>query len=183
LLTIGASDPDPPAPAEDEGSDERPTKSSGELRVSSLFRVSSDLIKRGGANMSAVTVTAPLRRRGLRRRLTAALVVAALGPVIAVSVVAVALIFSSVEQGIQFEAVRGLQVARGLFLQQVQEVAAGAGRLGDDLPLRETLVMLGKLSGRIGHIVRIHAGADLAEIGVVARLHLTDAVVSWVKRH
>ncbi len=50
-----------------------------------------------------------------------ALIVAALGPVIAVSFVAVALIFSSVEQGIKFEAERGLQVARGLFL------AAGAG--------------------------------------------------------
>ena len=43
-----------------------------------------------------------------------------------------ALIFSSVEQGIEFEAVRGLQVARSLFLQQVQEVAAGAAALGDD---------------------------------------------------
>jgi two-component system NtrC family sensor kinase len=55
--------------------------------------------------------------------------------VIAVSVVAVALIFSSVEQGIQFEAERGLQVARGLFLQQVQEVAAGATALGADQTL------------------------------------------------
>ena len=78
---------------------------------------------------------ASLRRRGLRRRMSAALIVAALGPVIAVSVVAVALIFSSVEQGIEFEAVRGLQVARGLFLQQVQQLAAGAAALGDDAVL------------------------------------------------
>ena len=42
------------------------------------------------------------------------------------------LIFSSVEQGIEFEAVRGLQVARGLFLQQVQQLATGAAALGDD---------------------------------------------------
>ena len=41
-----------------------------------------------------------------------------------------ALIFSSVEQGIEFEAMRGLQVARGLFLQQVQQLAAGAAALG-----------------------------------------------------
>ena len=75
---------------------------------------------------------ASLRRRGLRRRMSAALIVAALGPVLAVSVVAVMLIFSSVEQGIEFEAVRGLQVARGLFLQQVQQLAAGAAALGDD---------------------------------------------------
>ncbi len=74
---------------------------------------------------------------------------------IAVSVVAVALIFSSVEQGIEFEAVRGLQVARGLFLQQVQEVAAGASALGDDPELlarraprrrREVRARLGELS-------------------------------------
>ncbi|HMC95432.1 MAG TPA: HAMP domain-containing protein, partial [Polyangia bacterium] len=83
----------------------------------------------------------PLHRRGLRRRLSVALIVAALGPVIAVSVVAVALIFSSVEQGIQFEAERGLQVARGLFLQQVQEVAAGAAALGADQVLLRALTV------------------------------------------
>ena len=69
----------------------------------------------------------PVGREG-----TAALIVAALGPVLAVSLVAIALIFSSVEQGIEFEAQRGLQVARGLFLQQVQRIAAGAGTLGQD---------------------------------------------------
>ena len=62
-------------------------------------------------------------------------IVAALGPVIAVSVVAVVLIFSSIEQGVEFEAVRGLQVARGLFLQQVQQLAARAADLGDDSAL------------------------------------------------
>ena len=73
-------------------------------------------------------VSAVMRRHGLRRRLSAVLIIAALGPVIAVSAVAVLLIFSSVEQGIEFEAVRGLQVARGLFLQQVQQLAGGRGR-------------------------------------------------------
>ncbi len=85
-----------------------------------------------GASGFALPAALPLHRRGLRRRLSVALIVAALGPVIAVSVVAVALIFSSVEQGIKFEAERGLQVARGLFLQQVQEVAADASALGAD---------------------------------------------------
>jgi hypothetical protein len=87
---------------------------------------------RGSSNWTLQTVAQPLHRQGLRRRLRVALIVAALGPVIAVSVVAVALIFSSVEQGIKFEAERGLQVARGLFLGQVQEVAAGAAALGAD---------------------------------------------------
>ena len=48
------------------------------------------------------------------------------GRCIAVSVVAVLLIFSSVEQGIEFEAVRGLQVARGLFLGRCSRSRRGA---------------------------------------------------------
>src|SRR5207245_2779357 len=92
---------------------------------------------------------APLRRRGLRRRLSAVLIAATLGPVIAVSVVAVVLIFSSVEQGIEFEAVRGLQVARSLFLKEVQEVSsrAAARRVGRAaLPLADpALRLLGAL--------------------------------------
>jgi signal transduction histidine kinase len=105
--------------------------SSGNLRASQFYRPG-EWLGRGSSAWSLPAATAPLRRRGLRRRLTAALIVAALGPVIAVSVVAVLLIFSSVEHGIEFEAVRGLQVARGLFLQQVQGLAAGAAALGDD---------------------------------------------------
>ena len=104
--------------------------SSGNLRQSSIFRAAEWLGR--GASVWSLPVSAVMRRRGLRRRLAAVLIVAALGPVIAVSVVAVALIFSSVEQGIRFEAERGLQVARGLFLQQVQQLAAGAAALGDD---------------------------------------------------
>jgi signal transduction histidine kinase len=105
--------------------------SSGNLRASQLYRPG-EWLGRGSSAWALPVASAPLRRRGLRRRLTAALIVAALGPVIAVSVVAVLLIFSSVEHGIEFEAVRGLQVARGLFLQQVQQLAAGAAALGDD---------------------------------------------------
>jgi signal transduction histidine kinase/HAMP domain-containing protein len=116
-------------------------RSSGEVRASSLYRVSA-IFDRGkrlsgpGASFSAI---APLRRRGLRRRLTVALAFAALGPVIAVSLVAIMLIFSSVEQGIEFEAVRGLQVARGLLLQQVQRIAAGAAGVGQDAALLRAL--------------------------------------------
>jgi len=107
--------------------------SSGNLRQSSIFRAAEWLGR--GASVWSLPVSAVMRRHGLRRRLSAVLIIAALGPVIAVSVVAVALIFSSVEQGIEFEAVRGLQVARGLFLQQVQTLAAGAAELGDDVGL------------------------------------------------
>ncbi len=107
--------------------------SSGNLRQSSIFRAAEWLGR--GASVWSLPVSAVMRRHGLRRRLTAVLIIAALGPVIAVSVVAVALIFSSVEQGIKFEAERGLQVARGLFLQQVQHLAAGAAELGDDVAL------------------------------------------------
>jgi two-component system, NtrC family, sensor kinase len=107
--------------------------SSGNMRHSSIFRAAEWLGR--GASVWSLPVSAVMRRHGLRRRLSAVLIIAALGPVIAVSVVAVALIFSSVEQGIEFEAVRGLQVARGLFLQQVQHLAAGAAELGDDVGL------------------------------------------------
>ncbi|HXU05287.1 MAG TPA: ATP-binding protein [Polyangia bacterium] len=111
----------------------RMKSSSGSLRQSSIFRAAEWLGR--GASVWSLPVSAALRRHGLRRRLSAVLIIAALGPVIAVSAVAVLLIFSSVEQGIEFEAVRGLQVARGLFLQQVQQLAAGAAALGDDAPL------------------------------------------------
>ncbi len=104
--------------------------SSGNLRASQFYRPGEWLGR--AASSGWALPAAALRRRGLRRRVSAALIVAALGPVLAVSVVAVLLIFSSVEQGIEFEAVRGLQVARGLFLQQVQQLAAGAAALGDD---------------------------------------------------
>jgi signal transduction histidine kinase len=106
---------------------------SGNMGASAIYRPP-EWLGRGASGWSLPT-SLPLHRRGLRRRLSVALIVAALGPVIAVSAVAVALIFSSVEQGIQFEAERGLQVARGLFLQQVQEVAAGATALGADQAL------------------------------------------------
>jgi two-component system NtrC family sensor kinase len=116
-------------------------RASDSVRASNIYRLSSLFDAKGrrsgpGASYSTV---APLRRRGLRRRVTAALVVAALGPVIAVSLVAIALIFSSVEQGIEFEAVRGLQVARGLFLQQVQRIAANAAVVGEDPALLRAL--------------------------------------------
>jgi signal transduction histidine kinase/HAMP domain-containing protein len=107
--------------------------SSGNLRTSQFYRPGEWLGR--GSSAWALPATSPMRRRGLRRRLTAALIVAALGPVLAVSAVAVLLIFSSVEQGIEFEAVRGLQVARGLFLQQVQQLATSAAALGDDAAL------------------------------------------------
>jgi signal transduction histidine kinase len=122
------------------GSPEPRGRSSSEVNASSLYRLSGifDPRRRSGPGASFSAV-APLRRRGLRRRVTVALVVAALGPVLAVSLVAIALIFSSVEQGIEFEAQRGLQVARGLFLQQVQRIATGAGALGQDAPLLRAL--------------------------------------------
>src|SRR4029079_18327265 len=107
----------------------------------------------GGVRSSlnqTVAGMAPLRRRGLRRRLSAILIAATLGPVIAVSVVAVVLIFSSVEQGIEFETVRGLQVARSLFLQEVQEVSSRAATIGDDPELlRAVAVAHHKICERI----------------------------------
>ncbi|HXJ22180.1 MAG TPA: ATP-binding protein [Polyangia bacterium] len=104
--------------------------SSGNIRASAIYRPA-EWLGKGSANWS-LQVPVAMHRRGLRRRLSVALIAAALGPVIAVSVVATVLIFSSVEQGIRFEAERGLQVARGMFLQQVQEVAAGATALAAD---------------------------------------------------
>ncbi|HEY6476019.1 MAG TPA: HAMP domain-containing protein, partial [Polyangia bacterium] len=112
--------------------DNRFKSSSGNLRASAMYRPPEWLGRGGSATWTLQTAPQPQQRRGLRRRLSIALIVAALGPVIAVSVVAGALIFSSVEQGIKFEAERGLQVARGLFLTQVQDVAAGASELGSD---------------------------------------------------
>jgi hypothetical protein len=82
------------------GSSRKMRASSGSLRQSSIFRAA-EWLGRGGSVWS-LPVSAVMRRRGLRRRLSAVLIVAALGPVIAVSAVAVALIFSSVEQGIEF---------------------------------------------------------------------------------
>jgi two-component system, NtrC family, sensor kinase len=118
----------------------RSSGSSDSIRASTMYRLSGifDGRRKSGPGSSFSSV-APLRRRGLRRRVTAALVVAALVPVIAVSLVAIALIFSSVEQGIKFEAERGLQVARGLFLQQVQRIATGAAAVGEDGALLRAL--------------------------------------------
>ncbi|HVV16191.1 MAG TPA: ATP-binding protein [Polyangia bacterium] len=104
--------------------------SSGSIRASAIYRPA-EWLGRGSSNWT-LPATAPMHRRGLRRRLSIALIAAALLPVLAVSVVATVLIFASVEQGIRFEAERGLQVARGLFLQQVQEVASGATALAAD---------------------------------------------------
>ena len=79
------------------------------------------------------------RRLGLRWRLSVFLIAATLVPVIAVAAVSIALVFSSVEQGIQVEAQRALQVARGLLLQEVRERATAAAALGDDLILLDAL--------------------------------------------
>ena len=88
---------------------------------------------------------------------------------IAVSVVAVKLIFSSVEQGIQFEAERGLQVARGLFLGQVQEVAAGASALGADPELLAR-------QRRLGHAARCGRGSGALSAATPGSLfEITDA--------
>jgi len=128
----------PPAPGSRAGkmtgttpfSEKRLKSSSGNFRASAIYRPA-EWLGRGSSNWT-LPIMVPMHRRGLRRRLSIALIAAALGPVIAVSVVATVLIFSSVEQGIRFEAERGLQVARGLFLQQVQEVASGATALAAD---------------------------------------------------
>jgi hypothetical protein len=114
------------------GGEARFKSSSGNVRASSMYRPPEWLGRGGSATWTLQTAAQPQHRSGLRRRLLIALIVAALGPVGALSAVAAALLFSSVEQGIRFEAERGLQVARGLFLQQVQDVAAGASALGGD---------------------------------------------------
>jgi two-component system NtrC family sensor kinase len=126
------------------------SSSSGNIRASAIYKPA-EWLGRGSSNWT-LPIMVPMHRRGLRRRLSVALIAAALGPVLAVSVVATVLIFSSVEQGIRFEAERGLQVARGLFLQQVQEVASGATALAADPPL-----LAARAAGR-GEAVRHRLG-------------------------
>jgi signal transduction histidine kinase len=154
-------------------------RSSGNVHASSIYRLSGifDRKRRSGGPGASFSAIAPLRRRGLRRRVTAALIVAALGPVLAVSLVAIALIFSSVEQGIEFEAQRGLQVARGLFLQQVQRIAANAGTLGQDPVL---LKALATKPGQTG-AVRQRLG-ELSYAQPSALLEVTDATGQPVAR-
>jgi two-component system NtrC family sensor kinase len=152
-----------------------PRLRSSDVHASGLYRLSGilDRKRRGGARASYSAV-APLRRRGLRRRVTAALVVAALGPVIAVSLVAVALIFSSVEQGIDFEAVRGLQVARGLLLQEVQRIATGTATVGEDAALLRALALRpGDVRQRLG---------ELSYAQPTALLEVTDGLGRIVAR-
>jgi signal transduction histidine kinase len=153
--------------------------SSEGVRASSMYRLSGifDPRRRSGPGASFSAV-APLRRRGLRRRVTAALVVAALGPVLTVSLVAIALIFSSVEQGITFEAERGLQVARGLFLQQVQRIAAGAAGVSEDAGL---LRALARAPARASNDVRQRLG-ELSYAQPTALLEVTDGVGRVVAR-
>ena len=184
--SFGGDAPDTPSKVSGEVSGEilgaagepRP-RSSGDVHASSVYRLSGifDPRRRSGPGASFSAI-APLRRRGLRRRVTAALVVAALGPVLAVSLIAIALIFSSVEQGIQFEAVRGLQVARGLFLQQVQRIAAGAAAVGEDPGL---LRALGRKAPQGGNEVRQRLG-ELSYAQPTALLEVTDGVGRVVAR-
>jgi len=138
---IRTAGPDPRPRSSDSVRANDSLRGSDSVRASNIYRLSSifDPKRRRSGPGASYSTVAPLRRRGLRRRVTAALVVAALVPVIAVSLVAIALIFSSVEQGIEFEAVRGLQVARGLFLQQVQRIAANAAGVGEDPSLLRAL--------------------------------------------
>jgi signal transduction histidine kinase len=162
------------------GSGPIPSSGSNEsVRASNVYRLSGifDPRRRSGPGASFSAV-APLRRRGLRRRVTAALVVAALGPVLAVSLVAIALIFSSVEQGINFEAERGLQVARGLFLQQVQRIATGAAAVGEDPGL---LRGLARHASQSGNDVRQRLG-ELSNAQPTALLEVTDGVGRVVAR-
>jgi signal transduction histidine kinase len=79
------------------------------------------------------------RRHGLRWRLSVFLIIATLVPVIVVAAVSIVLVFSTVEQGIEFEARRALQVARALLLDEVRERANAAAALGNDAPLLEAL--------------------------------------------
>ena len=155
--------------------DSKPGRSSANLRASGLYRLSGIFLPvRGHPSVSSLTALAPMRRRGLRRRISAILIVATLAPVIAVSAVAIALIFSSVEQGIAFEAIRGLQVARGLFLQQVQTVARRAADVSVDPPLLRALVgKPGEVRDRL---------AQLSGAGVQVQLEVTDAVGRVVAR-
>jgi signal transduction histidine kinase/HAMP domain-containing protein len=98
--------------------------------------------------------------------------------VLAVSLVAIALIFSSVEQGIKFEAERGLQVARGLFLQQVQRIATGAAAVGEDPGL---LRALARGAPQSGNDVRQRLG-ELSVAQPTALLEVTDGVGRVVAR-
>jgi signal transduction histidine kinase len=110
-----------------------PASSSG--RNSTLGDLRFSAIMRFRPTAEAEVVRGRPRRRGLRSRLLVFLVVASVVPVSVVSFVATMLVFSSIEQGVSFEASRGLQVARGLFLQQIQEAAARASKLGSDAAL------------------------------------------------
>jgi signal transduction histidine kinase len=153
-----------------------PVRAGNDLRASGIYRLSG-MFPIGNVR-SSLTQTlaslAPLRRRGLRRRLSAVLIAATLGPVIAVSVVAVVLIFSSVEQGIEFEAVRGLQVARSLFLKEVQEVSARAAAIGDDL---ELLRAVGAAPNKVGERL-----GEISLSGSPALLEVTDAAGDVIAR-
>ena len=108
------------------------------------------------------------RRRGLRWRLSVFLIVATLVPVIVVAVVDATLVFSSVEQGIEFEAQRGLQVARALLLGEVHERAKAAAALGNEEALLDALA-------RTPMDVRRRL-AELSERQPSALLEVTDAV-------
>ncbi|HXI59811.1 MAG TPA: ATP-binding protein [Polyangia bacterium] len=155
--------------------DSKISQSSPNLRASGLYRLSGIFLPvRGPVSTSSLTALAPMRRRGLRRRISAILIVATLAPVIAVSAVAIALIFSSIEQGIAFEAIRGLQVARGLFLQQVQTVARRAADLSTDAALLRALANKpGDVRDRLAH---------LSDATVPVQLEVTDAVGRVVAR-
>jgi signal transduction histidine kinase len=153
--------------------------SSNDVRLSAMFRISGlfDRKRKSAPGISTLTAAVPLRRRGLRRRVTIILLVAALAPVIAVSAVALALIFSSVEQGIEFEAERGLQVARGLFLQQVQAISSRAGGVSEDpILLRALAAKAGP-----GNDVRQRLG-ELSWAQPTALLEITDATGRSVAR-
>ena len=154
-----------------------PVRPGNDLRASGIYRLSG-MFPIGSTVRSSLTQTlaslAPLRRRGLRRRLSAILIAATLGPVIAVSVVAVVLIFSSVEQGIEFETVRGLQVARSLFLQEVQEVSARAVAIGDD---PELLRAVGAAPAKVGERL-----GEMSLTGSPALLEVTDAAGDVIGR-
>jgi len=105
---------------------DRPVTSSGLARLSGIFRFS-PTVDTGGVDFR--------QRRGLRWRLSVFLIVATLVPVMAVAAVSIALAFSSVDQGLEYEARRGLQLARALFLQEVRDRASAASLLGGDAAL------------------------------------------------
>jgi signal transduction histidine kinase len=148
-----------------EKSDEWKLRRSGMLRLSSLLRFTPP------ANAPRPGFR---RRQGLRWRLSLFLIVATLVPVIAVAAVSIALVFSSVEQGIEFEAQRGLQVARGLLLQEVRERATQAGAIGDDAQLLDALT-------RTPADVRRRL-AELSEQQPSALVEITDPVGRVVAR-